>query len=173
MSTAKRHRKLHRWGAILTLVPAGILFATGVLLQLKKDWSWIQPPTQRGTTTELAISWEDVLAVTSSVPEAEVSSWTDIDRVDVRPDRGMMKVRCNNDWEVQLDAVTGEVLSSTLRRSDLIESIHDGSFFHDKVKLWVWLPSAFVLCGMWFTGLYLWWLPHAVKRRRKRESREA
>jgi uncharacterized iron-regulated membrane protein len=167
MSLPKLSRRWHRIGAIATALPVIVIFTTGFLLQLKKDWTWVQPPTERGSSTELALSWDAILAAVSAVPEAEITSWGDVDRLDVRPGRGMLKVRANNRWEVQLDARTGEVLSSTYRRSDLIESIHDGSWFHDKVKLFLWLPTAVVLVGMWLTGVYLWWLPHGMKRRRK------
>lgn len=168
MTAAKWNRKLHRLGALLVALPVAVIFATGVLLQLKKDWNWIQPPTRRGAVENgLELTWDEVLAATAAVPEAEVDGWEDVDRLDVRPGRGMLKVRCRNRWEVQLDAATGEVLSSKRRRSDLIESIHDGSWFHDGAKLWIWLPTAFILCGLWGTGVYLWLLPHLVKRRRK------
>lgn len=70
-----------------------------------------------------------ILAATQAVPEAEVKSWNDIDRLDVRPGKEMLKVCCKNRWEVQLDAKTGSVLQVAYRRSDLIESIHDGRFF--------------------------------------------
>ncbi len=59
------------------------------------------------------------------------------------------------------------MLQVAYRRSDLIESIHDGSFFHDRAKLWVFLPAGLILIGLWVTGVYLWLLPHLVKRRRK------
>jgi hypothetical protein len=59
------------------------------------------------------------------------------------------------------------VLQSTYRRSDLIESLHDGSWFHDRAKLFIWLPAGVVLCGLWGTGLYLWVLPYLTRRRRK------
>jgi len=167
MSAAKTHRKLHRVGAILVLLPALILFPTGVLLQLKKELAWIQPPTQHGTAPGLEITWDEVLEAVRSVESAEVSSWDDVDRLDVRPGKGMLKVRCLNHWEVQLDAHTGEVLQSTYRRSDLIESLHDGSWFHDRAKLFIWLPAGVVLCGLWGTGLYLWVLPYLTRRRRK------
>lgn len=168
MSAANWNRKLHRWGALLTAAPVLVIFVTGTFLQLKKDWTWVQPPTVVGSAPgELALGWDKILEAIRSVPEAGVSSWEDVDRLDVRPGRGMLKVRANNRWEVQLDATSGEVLSSTYRRSDLIEAIHDGSWFHDQVKLWIWLPTAFILCGLWATGVYLWLLPHLTKRRRK------
>jgi uncharacterized iron-regulated membrane protein len=146
-----------------------------VLLQLKKQSAWIQPPSQAGTGTELALSFDQILEASQQVSEANVASWDDIDRLDVRPSKGMIKVRCKNQWEIQLDAKTGEVLQVAYRRSDLIESIHDGSFFHDIVKLWVFLPAALVLGVLWVTGLYLFFLPYYAKwnRRRKRARLDA
>ena len=59
------------------------------------------------------------------------------------------------------------MLQASYRRSDLIESIHDGSFFADAAKLWVFLPAALILLGLWISGVYLWLLPHLVRRRRR------
>ncbi|MDP6738491.1 MAG: PepSY-associated TM helix domain-containing protein [Planctomycetota bacterium] len=167
MSAAKTHRKLHRVGAILVLLPALILFPTGVLLQLKKEVEWIQPPTQEGSAPGLEVTWDEVLEALRGVESAEVTSWDDVDRLDVRPGKGMVKVRCANRWEVQVDSHTGAVLQSSYRRSDLIESLHDGSWFHDRAKLLIWLPAGLILCGLWITGLYLWVLPYLVRRKRK------
>ena len=167
MSVPKLTRQLHRWGAVLIALPVIVIFVTGIFLQLKKDWGWVQPPTQSGSTGELELGWDAILTAAASVPEAEIEGWDDIDRLDVRPGRGMLKVRANNRWEVQLDTATGAVLQTAYRRSDLIESLHDGSWFHDLTKMWLFLPAAMILTGLWFTGLYLWFLPMLVKRRRK------
>ncbi|MHC4910826.1 MAG: PepSY domain-containing protein, partial [Planctomycetota bacterium] len=115
-------RKLHRWGAIAIALPLAIVIGTGILLQLKKYSSWVQPPTQRGTGEPPTITFERILAIASTVPEAEIESWDDVDRLDVRPDKGVVKVRCRNRWEVQIDTNSGRVLQSTHRRSDLIET---------------------------------------------------
>jgi hypothetical protein len=64
------------------------------------------------------------------------------------------------------------VLHTAYRRSDLIESIHDGSFFGgDWTKLGLFLPAGIVLFLMWLTGLWLFWLPFSVKRKRKAAAR--
>ncbi len=167
MSAPKWNRKLHRWGAVISAFPVLVILLTGVLLQVKKHWFWVQPPTISGSTSELQIPWERVLEIVASVPEADVKSWEDVDRLDVRPGKGMLKVRCKNRWEVQIDTSTGAVLSSALRRSDLIESLHDGSWFHPFAKLGLFLPTALVLTALWVTGVYLWLLPHVIRRRRK------
>ena len=173
LTAAKWNRQLHRWGSAAIAIPLLVVIVSGILLQLKKESDWIQPPTVTGAGTEPTIGFDRVLAATQSVPEAEVATWADIDRLDVRPDKGVIKVRCANRWEVQVDAQTGEVLQSAARRSDLIESIHDGSFFHDQAKLWVFLPTAVILFGLWITGIYLFLLPYMLRRRKRKLQRQA
>ena len=75
-----------------------IIIVTGAILQLKKEVNWIQPPTRQGIGSRLSISFDDILKVASTVPEADIQSWDDIDRLDVRPGKGMLKVRCRNRW---------------------------------------------------------------------------
>jgi uncharacterized iron-regulated membrane protein len=167
-------RKCHRWGAILIALPFLLVIVTGILLQLKKDWSWVQPPTLRGQGTAPAIGFDEILQVVRSVPEAEARSWDDVERLDVQPGRGIVKVQLRNRWEIQVDLASGEVLQMAYRRSDLIESLHDGSWFHDRAKYWVFLPTAVVVFGLWVTGMYLFFLPHSVRwARRRRERRQA
>ncbi len=150
-----------------------MVVVSGVILQLKKEFAWIQPTTKKGSSGTLSLSFDEILDATRRIPEAEVQHWDDIDRVDVRPGKGMLKVRCANGWEIQLDAKTGEVLQVAYRRSDLIESIHDGSFFHDRFKLWVFLPTASVLGMLWLTGVYLFFLPYYAKwKKRRKKARE-
>jgi len=173
MKPAKFNRVFHRWVSVVISLPLLLVIGTGLLLLLKKDVAWIQPPTQRGSTKELGIIFDQVLASARSVPEADIKGWDDIDRLDVRPSKGMLKVRANNRWEIQLDAATGEVLQVAYRRSDLIESLHDGSFFHDKVKLFVFLPSAVLLLLLWVTGIYLFVLPFLVRRNRRGSNNSA
>jgi len=164
-------RKSHRWGAILIALPFLLVIATGILLQLKKQWSWVQPPTQRGQGTTPEISFAQILDAVRLVPVAAVRDWADIERLDVQPRRGIVKVQAKNHWEVQLDLKTGQVLHIAERRSDWIESLHDGSWFHDRVKLYVFLPVAIVVLGLWFTGIYLFFLPWIVKwQKRRREN---
>jgi len=164
------NRKLHRWAAIVTALPVVIVIISGVILQVKKEFDWIQPPTQRGTDSVPALSFDQILDAMRNVPYAGLTSWEHIDRLDVRPGKGIIKVRGNNDREIQLDAATGEVLQVAVRRSGLIESIHDGSFFHESFKLWVFLPSAVILAVMWGTGIYLFLLPYILRKHRRTET---
>ncbi len=164
-----RNRSLHRWGAVLTALPFGLVIGSGILLQLKKQLEWVQPPEQR-TTSVPAVGMEQMLAAAKAVPEAGVRGWEDIDRFDVRPSKGIVKVITTSRWELQLDVATGAVLQSRYRRSDFIESLHDGSFFSDAAKLWVFLPSGLIVFGLWVTGIYLWLLPWRTRARKKAQG---
>ncbi|MEE2917310.1 MAG: PepSY domain-containing protein, partial [Candidatus Neomarinimicrobiota bacterium] len=99
----------------------------------------------------------------------EIHSWEDIDRLDVRIQAGMVKVRSKNNWEIQIDTQSGTILQQAYRRSDIIESIHDGSWFHDKVKLWIFLPTGIILLILWISGVYMLILPYTVKWKRNRK----
>jgi uncharacterized iron-regulated membrane protein len=160
-------RKAHRWGAIAIAAPFLLVLVTGCLLQLKKEIAWIQPPTKKGAGKEPSASFDAILAAVKTVPEAEVKSWGDVERMDVRPKDGIVKVQCKNRYEVQVDFQTAKVVQVEYRRSDLIESFHDGSFFHDAFKVYVFLPVAVVVLMLWATGMYLFVLPLWVKWKRK------
>lgn len=161
-------RRVHRVGAVAVLLPSAVIFLSGLLLHMKKEWAWVQPPMKTGASSVPSVALADLLERAKSVEEAGVTSWDDIDRLEFRPRTGVVKVRCRSRWEIQMDGSTGAVLQTAYRRSDLIESIHDGSFFHRLAKLWVFLPAGLVLVVLWSTGAYLFALPYAVRRRRRR-----
>jgi hypothetical protein len=161
-------RKLHRWGAVAIGLPVLSVIASGILLQVKKQVPWVQPAEQRTDQSEPMLDWRLILAAAQAVPEAGVTGWEDIDRVDVRPGKGILKVITTSRYEVQMALGTGEVLQVAYRRSDLIEQLHDGSFYGDPAKLAIFLPAGIVLFGLWLTGLYLWLLPWLTRRKRAR-----
>ena len=168
----KWSRKTHYWGAFIVLLPVLIISITGIFLQLKKDIDWIQPPTISGeSANNPSISFEEILEASKTVEEANIRSWNDIDRLDVRIDKGIVKVRSKNRWEVQVDTNSGEVVHVAYRRSDIIEELHDGSWFHENVKLLIFLPSGIILFILWITGFYMVLLPYLSKWKKKKISK--
>jgi len=162
-------RRTHYWAAVLVAIPVLVIICSGLLLQMKKQWTWVQPAEQRGTGTSPVLGLEGMLTSVRAVPALGVTGWDDVNRVDVRPGRGIAKVWLQNGWEVQVDMGTGRVLQSEYRRSDLIESIHDASFGAGGLsKLGIFLPSGMTLLIMWLTGMWMLWLPFSVKRRRRK-----
>lgn len=173
MNPRKLFRQVHYWLSLAILVPAGIMFLAGIVLMLKKDVDWIQPATARGAVEAQlpAVSNEEMLAAARRYPQAGIFQWSDIDRIDLRVDRGIAKLRAKSGWEVQVDTSNAEVLNVAYRRSDWIETIHDGSFFADWVKYYVFLPAGVLLVIMWGTGIYLFLLPRLARRRKARARR--
>ena len=168
MNLKRLLRQVHYWLSLAVFLPAGIIFFAGIFLMLKKEIAWIQPPTSKGVIADQIpeVTYEQMLEASAAYPEAGLAEWSDIDRIDIRPDKGVAKLRGKSGWEVQVDTSTGAVLNVAYRRSDLIESIHDGSFFSDGVKLYLFLPTGILLIIMWGTGIYLFILPR-LKRRKK------
>src|SRR5687768_13126099 len=162
------NRKVHHWASFFVALPLLVIIASGILLQMKKQWDWVQPPEIRGTGTVPAIGFEQIMATLKNTPSLDVAGWDDVSRVDVRADRGLAKVTLHSGWEAQVDLGTGRLLQTAYRRSDLIESIHDGSFFAgDWTKLGLFLPAGLTLLLLWGTGMWMWWVPFIAKRRRK------
>lgn len=157
-------RRLHRWASVATAIPLLVVVCTGLLLQLKKEIAWVQPPTLRGAGGDPSIRFDQVLSAAASVPGVEVDSWQDIGRLDLRIKDGVVKVHAKSGWEIQVCSTTGSVLGYAMRRSDLIEALHDGSWFGSFAKLGIFLPSAVLVLVLWATGIWLWLMPYMARR---------
>lgn len=168
------NRRVHHWAAGIIAIPAFVLLASGLLLQAKKHWAWVQPAEHRGTGTTPVLDFERLLHTVRADPALGVRTWDDVNRVDVRPGRGVAKVWLHSGYEVQVDLGTGRILHTAYRRSDLIEAIHDGSFFGgDWTKLGVFLPTGVTLLLLWATGMWMWWVTFAGKRRVRAQHRRS
>jgi uncharacterized iron-regulated membrane protein len=168
MAFNRLNRRIHYWATAFLTLPILLVIGSGLLLQVKKEWSWVQPEEQRGTATSPQIGFEAILSSLRALGDLAPAGWEDIDRLDVRPARGIAKVLLRNGWEVQIDLGTGEVLQTAVRRSDWIESIHDGSFFAgDLSRLGIFLPAGIVLLVMVVSGVWMFLLPLSSRRKRK------
>lgn len=166
-------RKIHHWGSIIVALPLILMIGAGIFLMLKKEIEWIQPSTIRGSETGVPpLSVAELFESAKTASDANINSWDDLDRLDFKLGKGVAKFVGKNNWEVQIDTHTGDVLQVSFRRSDIIESLHDGSFFSDGVKLYLFLPAGIVLFILWCTGLYLFFLPH-LKKRQKRQQKNS
>ncbi len=92
-----------------------------------------------------------------------------IDRIDVRPGKGIAKVLFEKGWwEVQIDGVNGEILSVAKRHSDWIEKLHDGSIVSDFFKLLTMNALGIGLLILMITGLWLWYGPRIYRKLNRR-----
>ena len=77
------------------------MVSSGIMLQLKKQSNWIQPNVEV-TSSSKPIMLQSYLDVVSTVKEANISSWDDIERIDIRPDKGIAKIKSKINWEIQV-----------------------------------------------------------------------
>ncbi len=155
-------RRLHRWTGLALFVFFFVVGVTSILLGWKKNSDTLQPPTQRGSTTELA----DWLPLDSLRARARAAVPYEIDRLDVRPDRGVVKVLfTSNQYELQLDGATGEILSRGRRHADWIEALHDGSIVSQPFKLVYSTVLGLALLVFTVSGFWLWYGPRRLRRR--------
>lgn len=161
------NRRVHYWLTFLVALPLPVIVASGILLQWKKQSAWIQPPEQRASQGTPTLSIPRILEICGKVPDAGIRTWDDVGRVDFRPGKNLVKVIGKNHWEIQMHAVEGRVLQSAYRRSDWIEEIHDGSFFHEHAKLWLFFPVSLGLLVLWLTGLWMFLRPLWKARMKK------
>lgn len=162
--------EVHRWTGVVAALFLAVLSVTGFLLLIKKDYAWIQPPTTADTAGEASayLPLDEVYKRVFALGHAELRSEADIDRIDFRPSKRCYKVRAkSNDFEVQVGAVTGEILSVATRRSDWIERLHDGSLIAEWLHNW-WMPMVAIgLFTLTLTGSYIFIWPYVRRWRRR------
>ena len=175
MNTFRFFWNTHKYTGLTIALIVVVTAVTGILLLLKKEFDWIQPPTQKGQEgpIEAFISFERVWQSVAREQHSDFKTPQDIDRIDLRPDKHVFKVRSkHNHTEIQVCATTGRVLSVDVRRSDLIEKIHDGSWIGEPFHDFVMPLFALALLFLVFSGSWMWLEPIVKRRRRKRLDRQ-
>jgi hypothetical protein len=135
-------RKVHRITGVLLFLLFMLIALTGLLLGWKKNsGGYLLPESRTGTSTDLS-RWLPVdslhrLAVGYLRDSVSPGLSPELERIDMRPDKGMVKfVFARHFWGLQLDGATGRLLLIERRRSDFIEKVHDGSIFDHYLGLY-------------------------------------
>lgn len=172
MQTYKFFWKTHKWvGVLLSLVFLN-LAVSGILLLQKKNFAWIQPPTTMGAEGSAGdfIDTQKLFEIVFSQGDANFRDMEDVDRVDFRPGMRVFKVRSKHNYaEIQVDAVTGGILSVAARPSDLLEALHDGSYYAGWLHATLMPVAGGGLIFLSISGLYLWVAAWMRKRRQERK----
>lgn len=155
----------HLWlGVLFTVVLLGISI-TGVLLNHKRGLGLmpqVENPAPQPLGTSLPLAALADRARTAAGPAAADAP---IDRMDVRPDDGFVKVRFDDPaWtEVTVDLATGAALHVGERGDVFMEQLHSGELFG---KRWVLLTdaAAIALTVLLISGYWLWLAPRWRRR---------
>ncbi|TLF46753.1 PepSY domain-containing protein [Maribacter aurantiacus] len=170
-------RKIHRTTGALLFFFFLFISITGLLLGWKKNSNGlILAKTEKGTSTELTdwLPLETLKQNAQKIFRDSISTELspEIDRIDVRPDKGILKFKfVDNYYGIQLDGATGNLLKIERRRSDFIEQVHDGSILDrylgtsdGQIKLFYTTVMGLALLVFTITGFWLWYGPKRMKR---------
>ena len=172
-------RSVHRTTGALLFVFFFFVACTGLLLGWKKDTGGvILAKTYQGTSADLKdwlpihVLHQKAVGVMRESVSPDLS--LELDRIDVRPDKGVVKfVFVEHYWGVQLDGATGEVLHIERRRADFIENVHDGSVLDylagtgGQIKLAYTSVMGLALLTFTLTGFWLWYGPKRFRAKSK------
>lgn len=169
-------RKLHRTTGALLFLFFLFISVSGLLLGWKKhSGDVLLPKTYKGSSADLR-TWLPTdslhtLAVQALHRSVSPGLSAELDRIDMRPDKGTVKFSfAHHYWGIQLDGATGQVLHIGQRRADFIEQLHDGSVI-DRAFGWSggWFKLAYTtvtalaLLLFTITGFWLWYGPKQMR----------
>jgi uncharacterized iron-regulated membrane protein len=154
----------HLWLGVLFTVVLALIAVTGILLNHKRGLG-LMPDVAHAPSgpieTALPISRLADLALRAAPPGATIA---DVDRMDVRPSDGFVKVRLRDpaSTEVTLDLVDGRVLHVGPRGDAFMEKLHSGEALGDG---WVLLSdaAAVALVVLLVSGYWLWLAPKRTR----------
>ncbi|RIW12745.1 PepSY domain-containing protein [Algoriphagus lacus] len=170
VKSLRRLRALHKWFGIPLIVFFLLIGITSILLAWKKKAELLPPTLETKIEQGEWVSPAEMVRIAES-EMAKIGESTEVDRIDIRPDKGVAKVTFKTHFtEVQLDGLSGEVLSIETRHSDWIEKVHDGSIVDfylqgdEAAKLTYSTLTSLGLILMCVSGFYLWYFPKLIRR---------
>jgi uncharacterized iron-regulated membrane protein len=169
----KRLRAFHRWIGLLASLFLLVISSTGFLLALKANLSWMRPPEVAGTKIDdlsNVISPGQAAESAFATGHPELREPKDIDRIDYRPKSNIFKILSKTGYlEIQVDGISGKVLSQSTRVDQITEDIHDLSFFAEGLHQYVLPIVALFLFFLALSGIIIFATPifRRIKFRRQ------
>jgi hypothetical protein len=149
----------HLWVGVLVTIGTLLVSVTGILLNHKRPLG-LMPDVENPAVGPVAASLS--LAELVAAAQGALGTEAPVDRMDVRPDDGLVKVRFDDAMvsEVTVDLVTGTVLHVGERNDVFLEKLHSGEIFGDG---WILLSdvTAVALCVLLISGYWIWLYPRS------------
>lgn len=177
-------RKIHRITAAYLFVVFFTVSITGLLLGWKKNsGGLLLAESYTGTSTDfknwLPMDSLHLKACSIFYDSISPNLPLDLDRIDIRKDKGMIKFVFNEGfWGIQLDGATGKLLYIERRRADILEKIHDGSIIdyyfgtNGAFKLIYTSVSGLALLVFTVTGFWLYYGPKRLRKLKQNRTRK-
>jgi uncharacterized iron-regulated membrane protein len=150
----------HLWLGVITTGVVLVLCVTGILLNHKRALGLMPDvPNEPSGPFEDALSLAALADIAARAVGPEIAA-AGIDRMDVRPGDGLIKVRFDDRavTEVTVDINTGEILEIGERNDVFLEKLHSGEIFGDG---WILLSdiAAVAIAILILSGYWLWLYP--------------
>jgi hypothetical protein len=151
----------HLWLGVLLSGVLLIIAVSGILLNHKVRLG-LMPEVRQEAAAELSQALPMAELVRLAGDAAPAAAEAGVDRLDVRPRRGTIKVRYRDRvvTEVTLDIHSGSVLLVGERNDVFLERLHTGEIFGDN---WILLSdfAAVVIVLLIISGYWLWLFPRS------------
>lgn len=162
----------HLWLGVIFTAALVVISATGILLNHKRALGLMPDVANEpsaGFSSSLPLDSLASIALHAATPSsAKPTELRAVDRMDVRPRDGLVKVRLRDaaSTEVTIDLASGKVLHVGARGDVYLEKLHSGESFGGRGVL-LSDAAAIALVATIVTGYWLWLVP---KLRRPRED---
>ena len=155
----------HLWVGVLFTVVLLVVSVTGIALNHKRGLG-IMPDVAHESTAPLAAALPIAeLADRARAAASLTAEQAPVERMDVRPDKGFVKVRFDDAGftEVTVDLATGRAIHVGRRGDVFMERLHSGEIFGDG---WILLSDAAAvsIVLLLLSGYWLWLAPRWRRR---------
>ncbi|MDP5054838.1 MAG: PepSY domain-containing protein [Congregibacter sp.] len=155
----------HLWLGVTLSFLIVMISVTGIMLNHKRVFGFMpETALKRPEAFATALPLPELARLASAAVPPEVAT-AGIDRMDVRPGKGLIKVRFNDPGisEVTLALDDGTVLLTGLRNDSFLEQLHSGDIFARHGYLLSDLAGGALILLM-ISGFWVWLYPHAKAR---------
>lgn len=108
----------------------------------------MSPKVVKPNHGEVNLSIQQVIDSAQTVEKANIKSASDIGHIRAYPSKGYFLVRTKDNFQVQVDGKSGEVLGFGPRLTPLMIRIHEGKWFGS-------YPGPYVFLGLAFVSMFL------------------
>lgn len=151
----------HVWIGVIAAALLVVVSVTGIMLNHKNLLGFMPDTEAVEPGLEGALPLADLVRAAEAAA-GESATAAGVDRMDVRPDNGFMKVRFADRvvTEVTVALRSGEVLNVGERNDVFLEKLHSGEIFGDA---WILLSDALAvgLLVLLVSGTWMWLYPKA------------
>jgi uncharacterized iron-regulated membrane protein len=172
---------IHLWLGVISTVALIAISVTGILLNHKRGLG-LMPDVPHEPTAPFAASLpleQLTQAALEAVPQAARGEWKPgepvdpglVDRMDVRPRNGYVKVRMRDkaSTEATVDIASGKVLNVGRRGDVFLEKLHSGEAFGPAMVILSDIAAVALVLTL-ITGYWLWLVPKLGRAVRATEA---